>query len=192
MSSWCDAGVTSIAQGLPRGDTIRRLVFRFQMLPRLDIDDVAATRLDPGWFGACPLHYFERALNEFREQNQCLRFHHVVMSEVLEHVQNPEELLLLAWSLCRKTLWVTFPNIAYFPHRLRLLAGKFPVQWVVFPGEHLRFWSIPDFRHWLQQLHLPIATLSASNGITLLGLHRLWPNLLANQIVARIDKDSAA
>ena len=116
------------------------------------------------------------------------RFDHVVMSEVVEHVADAEGFVRDAWSLARGTLWVTFPNIAYFPHRLRLLSGKFPVQWVVFPGEHLRFWSVPDFRRWLAGLGLPEPLLIPSNGLTIARLHRVWANLFANQIVARIDR----
>lgn len=115
-------------------------------------------------------------------------FDHVVASEVVEHVAEAEQLVLTAWSMAQRTLWLTFPNIAYFPHRLRLLAGRFPVQWVVFPGEHLRFWSVPDFRQWIVSLGLPVPRLVPSNGLTTVSLHRLWPNLFANQIVARIDR----
>jgi len=113
---------------------------------------------------------------------------HVVMSEVVEHVADAERLVRDAWTMARKTLWLTFPNIAYFPHRLRLLAGKFPVQWVVFPGEHLRFWSVPDFEAWLVGLSLPVSRVAASNGFTFARLHRAWPNLFGNQIVVRCDR----
>jgi methionine biosynthesis protein MetW len=115
-------------------------------------------------------------------------FDHVVMSEVVEHVADAERFVLDAWALTRRSLWLTFPNIAYFPHRLRLLCGRFPVQWVVFPGEHLRFWSVPDFKVWLTSLPLPAPRVVASNGLTVGGLHRLWPNLFGNQIVVRCDR----
>lgn len=115
-------------------------------------------------------------------------FDHVLMSEVVEHVADAETLVRTAWDLAGRALWLTFPNIAYFPHRLRLLAGRFPVQWVVFPGEHLRYWSVPDFREWLVGLGLPQPQMLPSNGVTFLALHRKWPNLLANQIVVRIDR----
>jgi len=115
-------------------------------------------------------------------------FDHVVLSEVIEHVADAERLALDAWALARRSLWITFPNIAYFPHRLRLLAGKFPVQWAIFPAEHLRFWSVPDFALWLRSLELPPPQLVASNGFTLARLHRVWPNLFGNQIVARVDR----
>ena len=115
-------------------------------------------------------------------------FDHVVLSEVVEHVADAGPFVADAWAVARRSLWVTFPNIAYFPHRLRLLSGKFPVQWVVFPGEHLRFWSIPDFAAWLSSLSLPAPRIVASNGLTLLRLHRAWPNLFGNQIVVRCDR----
>ena len=115
-------------------------------------------------------------------------FDHVVMSEVVEHVADAERFVADAWTLTRKTLWLTFPNIAYFPHRLRLAAGRAPVQWVVFPGEHLRFWSVPDFRAWVISLSLPSPVMTASNGFTVARLHRVWPNLFGNQIVVRCDR----
>jgi len=127
-----------------------------------------------------------RTLGEVRASGEA--FEHVVMSEVVEHVADAEQFVLDAWAVTRRSLWVTFPNIAYFPHRLRLLAGNFPAQWVVFPGEHLRFWSIPDFTAWLSSLSLPAPRIVASNGLTVLRLHRAWPNLFANQIVARCDR----
>jgi methionine biosynthesis protein MetW len=128
------------------------------------------------------------SLAELHRLTPASSFDHVVISEVLEHVADPEVFVRHAWQLSRNTLWLTFPNIAYFPHRLRLLAGRFPVQWVSFPGEHLRFWSVLDFRHWLRELGLPEPRFYPSNGVTLFTLHRLWPNLLANQIIVRVDK----
>lgn len=72
-------------------------------------------------------------------------FDHVVMSEVIEHVPSPEEFVLNAWRLTSEFLIITCPNIGYWPHQLRLLLGRFPVQWAHHPGDHLRFWIIPDF-----------------------------------------------
>lgn len=118
-------------------------------------------------------------------------FDHVVLTEVIEHVADAEGLLRQVWSHTRRSLWVTFPNIAYFPHRWRLAAGRFPVQWVVFPGEHLRFWSVPDFREWAVGAGLPTPVTLPSNGIVFANLHRVWPNLLANQVVMRFDRPAA-
>src|SRR2546423_10933285 len=110
------------------------------------------------------------------------------MSEVVEHVADAERFVADAWAVTRTSMWVTFPNIAYFPHRLRLLAGRFPVQWVVFPGEHLRFWSVRDFTAWLAALHIPATCVVPSNGLTVAGAHRPFPNPFGNQIVVRCDR----
>lgn len=124
-----------------------------------------------------------------------LQFDHVVMSEVIEHVPNSEQFVQWAWSLTNKSFIITFPNIAYLPHRLRLMLGRFPVQWVKHPGEHLRFWSIPDFKFWLSHIDLPnrssSLTFVPSNGITVLGLHSLLPNLFGNQIVVVLSRESS-
>jgi len=116
------------------------------------------------------------------------RFDHVVLTEVIEHVADAEGLLAQVWSHTDRCLWVTFPNIAYFPHRWRLALGRFPIQWVLFPGEHLRFWSLPDFREWAVGAGLPEPAVLPSNGLVLGNLHRVWPNLFANQIVMRFDR----
>ena len=120
------------------------------------------------------------------------RWDYVILSEVVEHVADSEEFLKAAWKICERTLILTFPNIAYLPHRLRLLFGRFPVQWVYHQSEHLRFWSLKDIHDWFEALHLPQATvrrkLIPSNGITMIGLHCVCPNLFGNQIIAFIDR----
>lgn len=124
-----------------------------------------------------------------------LRFDHVIISEVIEHVSNSEEFIHWCWSLTEQSLIITFPNIAYLPHRLRLLFGRFPVQWVHYPSEHLRFWSILDFDYWLRSLNLSEAdtkvTVVPTNGIKL-GLYKLFPNLFANQIVVIIKRKTTS
>lgn len=152
----------------------------------LDVSDVAIARVRAAGFQG-----YVGTLAAFRRDHPGRVFDHVVLSEVIEHVADAEALLADAWAITARSLWITFPNIAYLPHRLRLLAGRFPVQWVVHPGEHVRFWSLPDFRDWLAAQGLRAADYRASSGITVLGLSRLWPNLLANQIVVRINRGSA-
>ena len=105
----------------------------------------------------------------------------VLISEVLEHLAEPERVLTRVRDHVGKRLILTFPNIGYLPHRLRLLFGSFPVQWGWHPGEHLRFWSLSDFEWWLNQLGYQLVSVEASNGIR--GLARAWPSLFGNQIV---------
>lgn len=61
----------------------------------------------------------------------------------------------------------------------------------MFPWEHLRFWSVPDFREWAVGVGLPSPMTLPSNGIVCGNLHRVWPNLLANQVVMRFDRPAA-
>lgn len=105
----------------------------------------------------------------------------VLISEVLEHLPEPERVIRLVSAHVTKRLILTFPNIGYLPHRLRLLFGRFPVQWGWHPGEHLRFWTLSDYFWWLEQLGYEIDAVQASNGVK--GLARIWPSVFGNQIV---------
>ena len=105
----------------------------------------------------------------------------ILISEVLEHLPEPERVIRVVSRHVRKRLILTFPNIGYFPHRLRMLFGRFPVQWGWHPGEHLRFWTLSDYHWWLDELGFDVDEVRASNGIR--GLARLWPSVFGNQIV---------
>ena len=77
---------------------------------------------------------------------------YVVISEVLEHVTNPEALLLSVKDRFTKRLFVDIPNTGALNDRLRLLFGRFPKQWVFHAGEHIRFWTVTDFLFLCKQL----------------------------------------
>ena len=108
-------------------------------------------------------------------------FDYVIMSEIIEHLPDPETLLLALRPFARKGLIVSIPNTGYHQHRLRLLFGKFPLQWVVTPGEHLRYWTRADFRWWAHQLGFRVAAEFPYEGTP--GLKRLWPSLFAAAFV---------
>lgn len=108
-------------------------------------------------------------------------FDYVIMSEIIEHLPDPEALLLALRPFARKGLIVSIPNTGYHQHRLRLLFGKFPLQWVVTPGEHLRYWTLADFRWWARQLGFQVAAVYPYQGTP--GLKRVWPALFAAAFV---------
>ncbi|NOZ06119.1 MAG: methyltransferase domain-containing protein [Chloroflexi bacterium] len=108
-------------------------------------------------------------------------FDYIVISEVLEHIPDPEALLQKARGHFRRGLIVTIPNIGHIKHRARLLLGRFPVQWVYHPGEHLRFWTVLDFLRWAAELDYHAAAVHPSNGSP--WLYKRWPNLFANQVI---------
>lgn len=118
-------------------------------------------------------------------ENNFNRYDYVILSEVLEHVTNSEEIVT---TLAKQTNYflLTVPNSAFYRYRLHLMfTGRFFTQWVYHPSEHLRFWSDRDFRDWLLALGLDLLEVKASNGLDVLGLplYRWWPNLFGHQIV---------
>jgi len=181
MADQLEPGASLLDVGCGDGALLELLVQRGVRAVGIDVSEVAVLAARRRGVSA-----EVRTLDDLAQSGAS--YDYVVLSEVLEHVADPERMVCVAWGLCRKALFLTFPNIAYLPHRLRLAAGRFPVQWAVFPGEHLRFWAVPDFRDWLRGLGLPEGRIEPSNGIVVFGLHRRWPNLFANQVVVRVDR----
>ncbi len=115
-------------------------------------------------------------------------FDYVILSEIIEHLPDPESLLNNLRPHIRKGLIVSVPNTGYHQHRLRLLTGKFPLQWVVTPGEHLRFWTRADFHWWARQLHFTIVREVPYEGTR--GLKNIWPGLFAAAFVFVLQDDA--
>jgi len=79
---------------------------------------------------------------------------HVLLCEVLEHIPAAEEYLMAMMRVARKSVFVSVPNTGYIMHRLRLLFGRFPLQWRLHPNEHVRFWTYSDMCWWLRALNM--------------------------------------
>lgn len=108
-------------------------------------------------------------------------YNYVVITEVLEHVPNPEDLMCKLVGHFNRKLFVSIPNIGFYTHRLRLLFGRFPQQWGKHPGEHLRFWTLSDFRWWATHLGYRVLEMVPTNGFP--RLFRILPGLFAKQVV---------
>ena len=113
-------------------------------------------------------------------------FDYVIATEVLEHIIKTESALSEMARVSKKYLLVSIPNIAYWEHRLRLVLGRFPKQWVFHPMEHLRYWSVADFKDTLKGLNLEPAVIKGGSGKRY--LRDVWPNLFAEQICFKIEK----
>lgn len=97
---------------------------------------------------------------------------YMLLLEVLEHIPNSEKVLAVTYERARKGVFLSFPNSGFFTHRLRLLFGKFPKQWINFPNEHLRFWTIHDVKWWLKALGYKEYRMYYYKGIPLLNIIR--------------------
>jgi methionine biosynthesis protein MetW len=108
-------------------------------------------------------------------------FDYVILSEIIEHLPDPESLLNNLRPFVRKAIIVSIPNTGFYQHRLRLLLGRFPLQWVVTPGEHLRFWTRTDFHWWVRQMKFTLIREVPYEGTP--WLKSVWPSLFAAAFV---------
>ncbi|MEZ4671369.1 MAG: methionine biosynthesis protein MetW [Anaerolineae bacterium] len=109
------------------------------------------------------------------------QYDYIICSEIIEHLPDPEGLLNNLRPYVRKGIIVSIPNTGFYHHRLRLLFGRFPLQWVVTPGEHLRYWTRTDFRWWAGQLKFTITREIPYEGTPV--LKDVWPSLFAAAFV---------
>ncbi len=92
-------------------------------------------------------------------------FDYIIMADFIEHIPEPERLLLRIKDHFRKQLIISIPNTGYITDRLRLMiGGRFPVQWGKHPGEHLRFWTVRDFQWWSDQLGYEVVKIIPVRG----------------------------
>lgn len=113
-------------------------------------------------------------------------FDYVSALEVLEHIQNPEDLLLEMINKSNKGVIISFPNTGYIFYRLRFLFGRFPIQWRLHPGEHLRFWTFKDLKWWLKKLEISNYNIITYEGLPL--LNKLFPSLFGEAFIVWIKK----
>jgi len=116
---------------------------------------------------------------------------HVLLLEVIEHFRDAEALLQAALTRAEKSLFFSVPNTGYFAYRLRLLFGRFPVQWRTHPGEHLRFWTLSDMKWWLRELGLiHCCEIHCYQGVPV--LNRWMPGLFAAAMIVRVDRSKVS
>ena len=105
---------------------------------------------------------------------------YIFLFEVIEHLSNSEEILKKSLSLAKKGIFFSVPNTGFFTHRLRLLFGRFPLQWKVSPSEHLRFWTVRDIKWWLKKIGFKNYILKSYEGVPL--LNKIWPSFFGQGI----------
>lgn len=110
----------------------------------------------------------------------------VILFEVLEHMVNSEDLLVWAYNRARKAVLFSVPNTGFIVYRLRLLLGRFPLQWRVHPSEHLRFWTLRDMKWWLGELGYKFFKLYIYEGVPL--FNKFWPSLFGQGLFIYIPK----
>jgi 2-polyprenyl-3-methyl-5-hydroxy-6-metoxy-1,4-benzoquinol methylase len=130
---------------------------------------------------------FKLEINDLNKIKAISRCDYILMLEVLEHIQYPEDLLRLTHKNCKKSIFFSIPNTGYIAYRLRLLFGRFPVQWRLHPGEHVRFWTLTDLRWWLGELNLlHKSSIHLYQGVPY--LNKIFPSIFGAGIIVEIKK----
>ena len=126
-------------------------------------------------------------LNDEKNWNDVPPCDYLTGFEILEHLANPEKFILFVKNKVRKGLIFSVPNSGYYQHRVRLLLGRFPLQWIVHPGEHLRFWTAKDIVDWVGFLGLKLEKKIIYEGLP--GLNNLLPSLFGQGIIIYIKNE---
>ena len=120
------------------------------------------------------------------------KFDYIIITEVLEHIQDPEKVILSIREHVERNVFISIPNSGFILHRIRLLFGKFPLVAIKkHVKEHIRFWTLQDFVFWSGYYGYVVDSVVVSDGssIKLLAfLQKLFPSLFAQQILFKISK----
>lgn len=121
-------------------------------------------------------------------------FDHVICGDVLEHVLDPQRMLMDLRPMLRPggTIIVSLPNVVSVRARLTILLGRWNyADTGIFDRTHLRFFTPATAKQLLVDSGfrvtdaIPVGPLTARLGRRGVSLSRLRPGLLATQIVIR-------
>jgi|ETNmetMinimDraft_4_1059912.scaffolds.fasta_scaffold85560_2 2-polyprenyl-3-methyl-5-hydroxy-6-metoxy-1,4-benzoquinol methylase len=145
----------------------------------IDISEVAIDYAKRNGINAEIFNVFEEDLRSLGS------FDFITCFEVIEHIQNSEYLLLLlSKAFPDSHLIFSIPNTGFIFSRLRLVFGKFPLQWVIHPAEHIRFWTKKDMDSTLERLGFNI--ISFIPGTINSMFTKILPGLFAESLVYHI------
>lgn len=119
-------------------------------------------------------------------------FDKIVISEVLEHIFAPEELLTRLSMLSRghTVVVVTVPNILFWKNRLRILLGHFEyAERGLMDRGHIRFFSWKSLRELVNECGFKITGVAhhvPTRGTGLLS--RYFPGLFAHNFIVQLHK----
>ena len=109
--------------------------------------------------------------------------------EMIEHVHEAEKVLVAMRDATRRQLILSLPNTGYIEHRARLaLFGRFPNTQIKFHAkEHIRFWTVKDFRDWADHFDLDVVDIQGQWGLHFMPW-RSRPALFSPQIVYTLQR----
>ncbi|MDX6438025.1 MAG: hypothetical protein QOF45_608 [Gaiellaceae bacterium] len=115
-------------------------------------------------------------------------FDYVTCLEVIEHIAHAEAALHRLMNATGKQAIVSVPNVGFIGCRVRLAVfGRFPTTCCVFHvREHLRFWTVRDFREWVEHCGYRLVGQHPQHGVWM--LCRRFPALFASGMVYVVER----
>lgn len=136
---------------------------------------------------------FDVFSDEFANLIKDKKFDYIIITEVLEHVHNPEIIMNLIKKHVNDSIFVSIPNAGFFVNRIRFLFGRFPLVMIQqHIKEHIRFWTVKDFIYWSNYLGFCVEEVIVSSGLyfkPLRFLENFSPSLFAQQIIYKIKNE---
>lgn len=132
------------------------------------------------------IHTIKLDLNNKQISDKFISADYFLLLEIIEHIADSEKLLGLAYDNSVKGVFFSVPNSGYWTHRLRMLLGRFPRQWINFPNEHLRYWTLKDMNWWLVAQEYANFSISCYKGVPF--LNKIMPSVFAAGLLVFIPK----
>lgn len=124
---------------------------------------------------------------DFKKYMKGKQFDYMIITEVLEHIQDSERVLEVLKPHVKKAIFVSIPNAGFFVNRVRFLFGRFPLVMIQqHVKEHIRFWTLHDFKYWSNFLGFEVDKVLISSGLgikVLRPVERIRPSLFADQLI---------
>ncbi|ORE87440.1 methionine biosynthesis protein MetW [Oceanococcus atlanticus] len=189
ISEWIEPGSRVLDLGCGDG-TLLSMLQRERQVTGYGLD------LDVGNIAACiakgvdAIHTdVDNGLSEFNDQ----RFDYVVMTQALQVMQQPDQVLLDMLRVGRRGV-VTFPNFAHWSLRLQLMmSGRMPrtralpATW--YNTQNIHLCTLKDFEALCQELNIRILERRVSDDQHRNGRSRRWlPNLSGQVGLYLLDK----
>lgn len=178
-----DRALTIVDVGCGDGSVVKYIQVRTNVARAIGVDVSEFALNKAKEFGLEIIHADVSTLKNFEIIPEA---DHVLLFEILEHLQDSELFLTRMEEKAKKGVFFSIPNIGFFSHRIRLLFGKFPLQWRLHPREHVRFWTLADLHWWMKALGYHEYEVVPYEGIPI--LNRFWPSLFAAGLLVYIQK----
>ena len=180
LASYIEPGSTVLEVGCGDGALLKGIKDRIEITELgVDISQVAVNRaIEKGLYAS---------LCDVTKDPLPGIYDYIIISEVLEHIPIPENVMLSLQNSFSKHMLITIPNAGHYQHRTRLLFGKFPIVMIIyFIGEHLRFWTVSDFKEWARRIGFKTEKVASFSGTW--RIHRYLPSLFSAQVLYILSK----